>query len=186
MAYSAWQLPYEGTNIAVLADCHVRSDGLQFPPGLFPRLQGADLIVTLGGMGDRRGLDQLEEIAPVLGVRGSDDEWDLRAHRTTLVLGGEGYRLGCVHDAVAAGLAKSRHPFVPVEDIELACEHAFGGPVDVLLHAGTHRSEEGFNWRRGSALNPGSPTLPFYGARPTFIRLKVAATGVFGQIVWVA
>ncbi len=59
MSASAWRAPFEGTNLAVLADCHIRDGGPQFPASLFPRLQGADLIVTLGGMGEKSGLDRL-------------------------------------------------------------------------------------------------------------------------------
>src|ERR1700750_1566242 len=103
MPDSVWRLPAEGTNIAVLADCHIHEGGPQFPPELFPRLQGADLIVTLGDVGDRSGLDQLEQIAPVIGVRGRDDADELRT-RSELMLGGGGYRIGCVFDSRAAGL----------------------------------------------------------------------------------
>jgi hypothetical protein len=110
MSDSVWRLPLGGANIAVLADCHIHQDGPQFPAALFPRLHGVDLIVTLGDMGERSGLDQLQEIAPVMGVRGRDDDADLRTHREVLVLGGDGYRIGCVFDAKAAGLVVATNP----------------------------------------------------------------------------
>jgi predicted phosphodiesterase len=183
---SAWDIPYGGVRLAVLADCHVRDGGPQLPPELFPRLQGADLIVTLGGMGQRSALDQLEALGPVLGVRGADDELDLRTHRQTLVLDGDGYRLGCVADPVAAGVAVGRHPFRVAPGVNEACERLFGGPVDILLHAGTHQPEEAPFGRAGRALNPGSPVLPAKGCRPSCMRLKVCAEGVWGQVIWIA
>jgi putative phosphoesterase len=185
MSESVWRLPYSGTNIAVLADCHISAD-VQFPSALFPRLQEADLIVTLGGMGDPAGLDQLQDIAPVMGVRGRDDPDDPRARRRVLVLGGEAYRIGCVPDAVAAGLANNRDPFEETDDAQTICRSLFGGPVDILLHAGTHKSSEARFGAKGSALNPGSAVSPAEGAKPTFLRLKVSREGCYGQVIWAA
>ncbi len=186
MSDSVWRLPYDGANIAVLADCHIHEGGPQFPEALFPRLQGADLIITLGDMGERRGLDQLQEIAPVMGVRGRDDEADPRTQKLTLALAGEGYRLGCVFDAVEFGLACSVDPFREAPGAGAIGERLFGGPVDILLHAGTHRPDEAKFGRKGSALIPGSAVLPAEDARPTFLRLKVAKEGCYGQTIWVA
>jgi len=182
VADSVWSLPLGGTNLAVLAGCHVH-EGERFPSALLPRLQGVDLIVTLG---DRAALDQLQEIAPVLGVRGRDDAEDLRTRRAALVLSGEGYRIGCVHDAKAAGLAAKVDPFVEARRASAACDRLFGGAVDVLLHAGTNRPDEARFGARGSALNPGSPVRPASGSEPTFLRLKVTSEGCYGQIVWAA
>src|SRR5580658_8530154 len=183
MSDSAWRLPFAGTNVAVLADCHIHAGGPQFPASLFPRLQGVDLIITLGDMGERSGLDQLEEIAPVLGVQGGDDAEDMRTRRPVLVLSGEGYKIGCVFDAKAAGLAEAIDPFVEADGAKEVCERLFGGPVDILLHAGTHRADEAHFGAKGSALNPGSAVLPAEGSEPTFLRLKVTQLGCYGQII---
>ncbi len=186
MADSVWRLPQAGTCIAVLASCHVRPEAPSFPEALIPRLQGADLIVTLGDMGAKWGLDRLEEIAPVLGLRGKDDEYDLRTQRDTLVLEGQGYRIGCVVDAIAAGLATDCGPFVEAPDADEACRRLFGGPIDLLLHASPHQADEAQFGAKGSALNPGSPLQQAEGSRPSFLRLKVGADGCFGQFIWVA
>ena len=186
MSESAWNLPLIGTNVAVLADCHIHQGGPQFPTALFPRLQGVDLIVTLGDMGECSGLDRLQEIAPVLGVRGHDDVDDIRTRRSVLVLGGDGYRIGCVFDAKTAGLAAASEPFVEAGDPAEVSKRLFGGPVDILLHAGTHRADEARFGAKGSALNPGSAVVPAEGAKPTFLRLKVTPQGCYGQIIWVA
>ena len=137
-------------------------------------------------MGDSAGLDELQEIAPVLGVRGRDDADDMRTRRSELVLSGEGYRIGCVFDAAAVGLATSVEPFIEAEHAQDVCRRLFGGPVDILLHGNTHRSGEARFGSSGSALNPGSAVLPADGAKPTFLRLKVTSEGCFGQIIWVA
>jgi predicted phosphodiesterase len=66
------------------------------------------------------------------------------------------------------------------------CKRIFGGPVNVLLHAATHRAEEAHFISGSQALNPGSPVLPADGSRPSFLRLKVGREGCFGQMIWVA
>jgi putative phosphoesterase len=186
MVDSVWRMKGEGANIAVLADCHIHEGGPQFPEALFPRLQGSDLIVTLGDMGEKAGLDRLEEIAPVVGVRGQDDADDMRTRRQVLLLEDGRYHIGCVFDAVAAGLAVSSDPFVAAPDAADVSRRLFGHEVDVLLHAATHKPEEAKFGGKGWALNPGSAVLPAEGAQASFLRLKVMADGCFGQIIWVA
>jgi len=183
MADSVWRLPLEGVNLAVLANCHIHAGGPQFPPGLFPRLQGVDLIVTLGGMGERSGLDQLQEIAPVVGVCGKDDTEDMRTRRAFLHLNGNGYDIGCVFDARAAGLAEWSDPFVASEDAAAVSTRLFGCHVDILLHASTHKPDEARFGPKGTALNPGSAVLPDEGCDPTFLRLKVSPDGCYGQMI---
>jgi putative phosphoesterase len=183
---SVWRLPFDGTKIAVLADCHIHAGGPQFPEALFPRLQGVDLIVTLGDMGEREGLDQLQEIAPVLGVQGADDAEDLRTRRPYMVLTSGRYSIGCVFDAKAAGLATSSDPFQLADNADEVAKRIFGGMPEILLHAGTHKPGEASLGAKGTALNPGSAVLPAEGEPATFLRLKVGDDGVFGQIVWVA
>ena len=186
MADNVWRLPSDGAKIAVLADCHIHEGGPQFPAALFPRLQFADLIVTLGDMGDKAGLDRLEEIAPVLGVRGVDDADDIRTRRPALLLEGGRYAVGCVFDAVASGFAECADPFVAADGAPAVSRRLFGRNVDVLLHAGTHKASEARFGAKGSALNPGSAVLPADGERASFLRLKITDEGCFGQMIWVA
>jgi putative phosphoesterase len=183
MAASPMVWPFDGRHVAILADCHIHpGGGPSFPEALFEALEGADLIVTLGDMGEAAGLDQLAEIAPVIGVRGQDDSDDPRTDSTRLVLAGDDITVGCVFDAVAAGLATSSDPFVPAPDFAAAAERVFGRPIDVLLMASTHRP--GVAQAAGcQVLNPGSAVLPGEGARPAFGRLSVEEGGAN---VWLA
>ena len=168
MSDSVWRLPMSGTNLAVLADCHVREGGRQFAQALFPRLQGADLIVTLGDMGDRSGLDRLEAIAPVMGVTGRDDEDDPRTRGARLVLTGDGYRIGCVHDAVSAGLASLADPFVEADRAAEISRRLCGGPVDILLHAGTGGQATPASVKRDRRSIPAAPYSRRWGLRRRF------------------
>lgn len=183
MSDSVWRLPHDGVNLAVLADCHIHAGGPQFPPVLLERLRGVDLIVTLGNMGERTGLDQLQEIAPVIGVCGKDDSEDFRTRRAFLHLTGGGYDIGCVHDARAAGLAEAIDPFIASENAAAVSTRLFGGPVDILLHAGASMPDEARFGAKGTALAPGSAALPPEREDPTFLRLTISPKGVYGQVI---
>ena len=180
MASSPTVWPLNGAEIAVLADCHIHpGGGPGFSPALFEALAGVDLIVTLGDMGEVDGLDQLSEIAPVVGVRGADDSNDPRTASPTLVLTRDPLAIGCVFDAVAAGLATASDPFTPAADFEDAALRLFGRKIDVLLHASTHKGEAS---NAGDCLvfNPGSAVLPGDGARPSFLRLTADGDSLAG------
>jgi hypothetical protein len=164
--------------IAVLADCHIHpAAGIDWPPGTAAALEGAQLIVTLGDMGESGGLDALAAVAPVIGVRGEDDGEDPRTAPSSRVLEISGLRIGCVFDPMARGLATNKEPLVAVDDGGAARARLFGGPVDVVLYASTHDPEicafESALW-----VNPGSLTLPNgkdRGARGAFAWLTIEA-----------
>jgi putative phosphoesterase len=183
MASSPTVWPLEGTNVAVLADCHIHpGGGPAFSGGLFDALRGVDLIVTLGDMGEAAGLDQLAEIAQVIGVRGADDSDDPRTDSQVLVLTHEGLSIGCVFDATKAGLAISSDPFVPAADFDAVAERLFGLRIDLLLHASTHRGDAS---NAGDCLvfNPGSAVLPAEGGPATFAELNLDGGGLEGRLV---
>jgi len=169
--------------IAVLADCHIHpARGLDWPAAVLEALQGADLIVTLGDMGEAVGLTALAAIAPVIGVRGADDGEDERTAAKARVIEAGGRRVGCIFDAVEAGLATAREPWASAADYETREQALFGAPVDVLLHAGTHRpTVESFAGRL--AVNPGSAMLPDDHAPAAFARLSFEAGEPDAQIV---
>ncbi|HEY8002776.1 MAG TPA: metallophosphoesterase family protein [Phenylobacterium sp.] len=172
--------------MAVLADCHIHPNGgPAFPNVLLDALaaEDVDLIVTLGDMGEAAGLDQLADIAPVIGVRGQDDSDDPRTDQKYLRLTTGRYDLGCVFDAKAAGLATTVHPFDQASDFGEVSRRLFGVYVDVLLHASTHKAEEGSLGWRGSALNPGSAVLRAEGCEASWLLLNVSEEGCFGRIV---
>ena len=169
---SAKVLTFDAGVVAVLADCHIHpGGGPEFPEHVLAALSDAHLIVTLGDMGEASGLDQLEAITTVVGVRGEDDSDDPRTDNPALLLNIGGSRVGCVFNATAAGLATSSDPFTPAADFAETCLRLFGTELDVLLHASTHKPASDAIGARGVALNPGSAILPSPGAAPTFARL---------------
>jgi uncharacterized protein len=176
--------PVTAGTIAVLADCHIHSGGPEFPKELLEALNGVDLIVTLGDMGDVAGLDQLAAIAPVVGVRGEDDAEDPRTAPKVRTL-----RLGksvaaCVFDAKLAGIASSAEPFTPAADWTAAAEKLFGVDADLVLHAATHRAEmKRIDGRL--VVNPGSAVVPAEGWGRTFALLTIRDGQVDAEIVTV-
>lgn len=171
-------------NFAVLADCHIHpGGGPEFPAHVLAALEDAELIVTLGDMGEASGLDQLEAIAPVIAVRGEDDADDPRIVGEALLLKVGRYSFGCVFNATTAGLATASAPFAAAPDFAAVAEALFGQPVDMILHAGTHMpSSDAVGAVR--LLNPGSALLPDKGSAPTMGRIEFGPDGLDPQIVF--
>jgi hypothetical protein len=158
-------------SIVVLADCHIHpANDISWPPTALAAFAGADLIITLGDMGEASGLAALAAIAPVVGVRGADDEDNPFTEGKTRLLRLGGVAFGCVFDPVDAGLATATNPLTLAADPEL--ERIFGGVADVILWASTHvPSVQRLNGRL--MVNPGSVTLPDKGAAAGYARLTI-------------
>lgn len=160
--------------IAVLADCHIHPPKIDWPPAALAALKGVDLIVTLGDMGERAGLDALAAIAPLVGVRGGDDEDDPRTAEPVRRLTLGGLAFGCVFDPQRQGLT----------DLDAATlEKVFGGPIDVLLRASSHVARQSRTDGR-LVVDPGSVTLPGQGEPSgSFALLKLADGRCEAEIV---
>ena len=181
---SAMVWPIEGEQFAVLADCHIHpGGGPAFAPDLFEAIAGVDLIVTLGDMGEPAGLDQLAEVAPVIGVRGADDAPDPRTDTELLLLASDDLAIGCVFDATAAGLATASEPFTPVPNFAAVAERLFGRRIDALLHASTHRPDTA-DVDGCLVLNPGSAVLPADGARRCVLLLAAKNRALTSSAVY--
>jgi predicted phosphodiesterase len=166
--------------IGLLGDDHNdEADGSDLPAEVLTAFDGVDLIVHLGHMGVRerlaRGvLDRLATVAPVLAIRDYSTASDKRVFVTpaegervaglSRVVEAGGLRIGAIHnlgrapgpeiEAPPAGL-----PVLSGVDIPTVLEQKFGGPVDVVAFASTHRpvavAAAGVLF-----VNPGSPTYP--------------------------
>ncbi len=167
-------------SIVVLADCHIHpSNGISWPPAALAAFGGADLIITLGDMGEASGLTALAAIAPVVGVIGADDEENPYASGKTRLVEAGGLAIGCVFDPVAAGLASAADPLTLASDPDL--ERILGRRPAVLLWASTHVPS--IDRRDGVlAVNPGSATLPDKGSRASYARLTIGAGTADAQI----
>ena len=171
----------QARTIVVLADCHIHpSKGIDWPQAALDAFAGADLFVTLGDMGERAGLDTLARLAPIVGVRGRDDEDDPRTAARLRVLEVAGLRLGCVFDPIEVGAALQIEPLVCASAVAMEC--LFEAPLDALLWASTHKP----SLERVAGclhVNPGSVTLPGKDAPASFAKLTVATGAIEAEIV---
>ena len=152
--------------IGLLSDTHSAGSGRGLPRAALDALDGVDLILHCGDLECLGVLDYLEEVAPVLAVRGYEDPMEdgERLAQTTRIVRAGGISIGMVHDIQwpgpkiattpdGAGLVL---PDVPAAEL---LGRKFGGPVDVVAFGDTH--EELICWWEGVLLvNPGSPTYP--------------------------
>lgn len=133
--------------IGVVSDTHLPRFGRRLPPALVTGLSGVERILHLGDVTALEVLDELEAIAPVLGVCGNNDPPEIRARwarRRVLTL--EGVRIGMVH---GDGKGKTT--------LERALAAFQDEPVDLLLFGHSHQpylAQHDGVW----VLNPGSPT----------------------------
>ena len=139
--------------IGLISDTHIPEAG-ELPQQIKELFAGVELILHAGDLHILSVLDWLEEVAPVMAVRGNGDtrcDPDPRMKRSQ-VLTVDGLRIGMVH-----GLALPEEP--PWRTFEKIMEREFGGPVDIFVHGDTHVA--GIDNFRGVLLvNPGSPTFP--------------------------
>ncbi len=152
--------------IGVISDTHSAGSGWDLPRAVLDGLAGCDLLLHCGDLECIGVLDCLEQVAPVLAVRGYEDprEPGDRLADTTRVVELADFRIGMVHDiqwpappiltnSDGTGLV------YPTEDLAGLLTRKFGQPVDVVIFGDTH--EELIEWHDGVLfVNPGSPTYP--------------------------
>ena len=152
--------------IGVISDTH----GLLRPEAL-AALEGSELILHAGDVGDVRILDALERIAPVHAVYGNTDWGEVRQRlpRTVEV------DLGSVDGAAASGTPAGPIAHVHHGDRELDLDPAAAGIV-LVVSGHTHRPlvEE-----RGGVLylNPGSAGPRRFTLPATVARVRVGDEG---------
>jgi predicted phosphodiesterase len=170
----------QARRIGLIGDDHnSQADGGDLPPEVFTAFGEVDLILHLGHMGVRAGLargvlDRLAEAAPVLAVRDFSTDNDGNPYITPAdgdrvaglarVVETGGLRIGAVHNlgrlpgpeivTPPGGLPELGG--VAVRDV---VAEKFGGPVDVVVYASSHRAAtvlaDGVLF-----VNPGSPAYP--------------------------
>ena len=152
--------------IGLISDTHSAGSGRDLPDAIFGALAGCDLILHCGDLECIGVLDYLEEIAPVLAVRGYEDpvEPGERLANVSRIVQADGVRIGMVHDIQWPPPSIDTSPdgtglVWPESSMPDLLRKKFGGPVDVVAFGDTH--EELVEWRDGVLfVNPGSPTYP--------------------------
>lgn len=133
--------------LGIVSDTHMPRSAKTLPKALTKGLQGVDLILHAGDWQSMWVYDELSLLAPVEGVAGNTDGWDIvdRFGQRKLLKLGE-WTVGVIH---GDGFGKTT---------EMRAYEAFQGEaVDLIIFGHSHIP---LNVRHGEVLlfNPGSPT----------------------------
>ncbi|MDH4145687.1 MAG: YfcE family phosphodiesterase [Acidimicrobiia bacterium] len=147
--------------IGLISDTHVPEACAELWPQVFEAFDGVDGIIHAGDIYDLRILDQLHEVAPVLGARGNGDDGSggrpVQPHDE---------RLGDPHLVEIGGLWIGINHVMPIPEmpphltVAAALERLWPHRrPDVVVYGDTHVEHiatiDGI-----LCVNPGSPTLP--------------------------
>ena len=179
--------------IGVISDTHSAGSGRDLPVKILDALLGVDMILHCGDLECLGVLDYLEEVAPLLAVRGYEDplEDGDRLAMTTRVVKVEGVSIGMIHDIQWPGPKIPTSPdgselALPEGNGQEILARKFKEPVDVVLFGDTHE-ELVMDWDGVLIMNPGSPTYPGkrhkQGSLGTIGILQVDGEGATGWIV---
>ena len=152
--------------IGLISDTHSAGSGWDLPENVLDALAGCDLLLHCGDLECIGVLDCLEQVAPVLAVRGYEDprEPGERLADVSRIVEVGGLRIGMVHDIQWPPPSIPTTPdgtglVYPDTGLRELLQRKFGGEVDVVAFGDTH--EELAEWRDGVLfINPGSPTYP--------------------------
>ena len=152
--------------IGLISDTHAAGSGWDLPARVLEALAGCELTLHCGDLECIGVLDCLEQVAPVLAVRGYEDprEPGQRLADVSRIVEVAGVRIGMVHDIQWPPPAVATTPdgtglVYPDTGLRRLLTRKFGGEVDVVAFGDTH--EELVEWREGVLfVNPGSPTYP--------------------------
>ena len=154
------------TKIGVISDTHSAGSGRDLPMKILEALKGVDMILHCGDLECLGVLDYLEEVAPLLAVRGYEDpvEEGERLALTTRVVKVEGVSIGMIHDIQWPGPKIHTSPdgadlILPEANGREIMARKFKEPVDIVLYGDTHEEIVTY-WDGIMIMNPGSPTYP--------------------------
>ena len=181
------------TKIGVISDTHSAGSGRDLPVEILDALRGVDMILHCGDLECLGVLDYLEEIAPVLAVRGYEDpvEEGERLALTTRVVKVEGVSIAMIHDIQWPGpkIPTSRdgaNLVLPKDNGREIMARKFKEEVDVVLYGDTHEEIVTY-WDGVMIMNPGSPTYPGKrhkrGVLGTLGILEIDGKGAIGHIL---
>lgn len=142
------------------------------PQKVFEVLKNADFIIHAGDLVELSVIDELEQIAPVLAVRGNMDCFAVGEALPVLnSLKVFDWKIGVMHDPeILNGSDKMK---------EIAKKEGF----NVFVYGHTHAPR--INWEKKTLfINPGSPTDPeSFAKKPTVGLLKITKQTITPQII---
>ena len=134
--------------IGLIADTHIPSRANSIPQGVFKAFEKVDFIIHAGDLVELKVIDELEQIAPVLAVRGNMDVSEVKDALPRIdSLKIYDWKIGVMHDPnIMVDMNEMR---------EIAKQNAF----NVFVYGYTHNAN--IKWEEKALyINPGSPTNP--------------------------
>ncbi|WP_324736009.1 metallophosphoesterase [Thermococcus sp. SY098] len=149
--------------IGILSDTHYPDKTSYLPNLIFEKFQedNVELIIHAGDLTSPSVKEVLENVAPVVAVRGNLDELIFPEER---ILEVEELKIGIIHG----------HQFLSLDTQTLKYK-ALDMEVDILIFGHTHRffyEVYEFMGKKIALLNPGSPTVP-RRSDPTFVIAEI-------------
>jgi putative phosphoesterase len=159
-------------NVGVISDTHVSKSARCIPKRVFEIFQGVDYIIHAGDLVELAVMDELDQIAPVLAVRGNSDGLDVAKALPKLdSLKVFDWKIGVIHDQNI------------LDGLDSMSEIAKANGFDVFVYGHTHIAN--ILWE-GKILyiNPGSPTDPAgILNKPSVALLKITRETITPQII---
>jgi uncharacterized protein len=164
---------FEATKIVgLISDTHIPKRAMSVPQKVFEVLKDSDFIIHAGDLVELSVIDELEQIAPVLAVRGNMDGQEVGEALPLLnSLKVFNWKIGVMHDPdILNGSDKMR---------EIAKKEGF----NVFVYGHTHSPR--FKWEKEALyINPGSPTDPeSFTNKPSVGLLKITKQTITPQII---
>jgi len=158
--------------VGVISDTHVPKRASCIPKRVFEVFQGVDYIIHAGDLVELAVIDELEQIAPVLAVRGNSDGLDIANALPKLTsLKVFDWKIGVSHDQNI------------LDGVDTMSEIAKDNGFDVFVYGHTHIAK--VSWERKILyINPGSPTDP-EGIlnKPSVAILKITRETITPEII---
>ncbi len=159
--------------IGLISDTHVPTRAHTLPNGVLTAFEKADFILHAGDLVNLSVIDELEQVAPVLAVRGNMDTGKIGELLPEVnVLKLFAWKIGLVHDPGSlTDLSRLQ---------QIATENGF----DVLVYGHTHTAS--IVWvGKTLFVNPGSPTCPQppFLCKPSVALLKVTKEEIKPEII---
>lgn len=137
--------------IAIVSDTHI-DNMRKFPEWIMQHLEGVDLIIHSGDIENPAVIDHLKDMAPVYAVRGNCDR---HLHELPII---RTISIGSIEITVGHKPSDARRAVLP--------------ETKVMIYGHTHialiNQEENL-----LVINPGSPTLPRGGLKPSIAILEI-------------
>ncbi|MFP3985047.1 MAG: metallophosphoesterase family protein [Candidatus Bathyarchaeia archaeon] len=159
--------------VGIISDTHIPARARAIPNNVFKIFQETWLIIHAGDLTRLSVLEELEQMAPVIGVHGNMDTRDVKEKLPRInSVDVYGWKIGVTH---------SLNFYCRTSGFKAVVEkHGF----HVFVSGHTHRP--GLKYKNGTLLiNPGSPTnpIPPFLTRPTIALLKITKKDIEPEIV---